>query len=341
MTPSQADGASAPPIVVALPETLPPSFLDAVAAVSPRLRIVRIPIAGPLPPEVAAAEVFYRSYALRPEIVDAVIARAVHLRWMHVPAAGIELALTPRVLQANFTITNVTGIYDVPVAEHGLALILAAAKRLPEYFRGQQERRWLRTTTWDDVGREPVLPMLLGGKTAAVIGFGRIGGTLAGFLKAIGMHVLGIRREPRPDPRADAMYGPDQLTSVIREADFVVLTLPLTPATEHMIGAEQIACMKPTAWLVNLGRGGVVDDAALIDALTQRRIAGACLDVFSAEPLPPESPYYGLPNVILTPHVAGAFPELNEMDREYFIMNLRRYLAGEPLVSVVDRTRGY
>jgi phosphoglycerate dehydrogenase-like enzyme len=329
------------PIVVTLPETLRTGFREAVEAVSPRIRVVLVPAEGAVPAEISDAAVFYRSYALQRDVVDAVLERATRLRWMHVPAAGIEAALTPRVMAADFTITNVSGVYDVPVAEHALALILAAAKRLPAYFAAQRDGRWLRAATWDAVQEEPVLPVLLRGKTAAIIGFGGIGGTLGGYLKALGMRVLGVRREPRPDPRADAMYGPDQLCDVIPEADFIVLSVPMTAATERMIGAEQIARMKPSTWLINLGRGRLVDDAALLAALEGRRIGGAGLDVFTQEPLPSDSSYYRLPNVIVTPHIAGAFPDLNELDRETFVANLRRYVAGEPLTSVVDRARGY
>ncbi len=329
------------PLVVALPTSLREGFLEAVQAVSPRIRVVLIPTEGSLPADIAETEVFYRSFALPRPVVDEVVERATKLRWMHVPAAGIEAALTPKVMASSFVITNVSGVYDVPVAEHGLALILAAARRLPAYFAAQQERRWLRAATWDAVQQEQVLPFVLRGKTAAMLGFGGTGGTLAGYLKALGMRVLGVRRTGRPDWRADDMYGPDRLAEVIPQADFIVLTVPTTAATERIIGPEQIALMKPNAWLVNLGRGRLVDDAALIAALAERRIGGAALDVFTEEPLPPDSPYYRLPNVIVTPHIAGAFPELNEVDREYFVENLRRYVAGEPLLSVVDRARGY
>jgi phosphoglycerate dehydrogenase-like enzyme len=328
-------------MIVALPETLRSGFREAVEAVSPRIRVVLVPAEGPAPPEVGEAEVFYRSYALQRDAVEAVLERATKLRWMHVPAAGVEIALTPRAMEADYTITSVRGVYDVPVAEHGLALILAAARRLPAYFAAQQEGRWLRAATWDAVQQETVLPVLLRGRTAAIVGFGGIGGTLAGYLKALGMRVLGVRRELKPDARADVMYSPDQLDEVIPQADFIVLAVPMTAATVRIMGAEQIARMKPTAWLVNLGRGRQVDDAALLAALEGRRIGGACLDVFSQEPLPADSPYYRLPNVIVTPHIAGAFPDLNERDREDFVANLRRYVAGQPLTSVVDRARGY
>jgi len=329
------------PLVIALPTSLRDGFLEAVEAISPRIRVVRIPTEGELPAQIAEADVFYRSFALPRPVVDAVVERATKLRWMHVPAAGIEAALTPKVMESDFVITNVSSVYDVPVAEHGLALILAAARRLPAYFAAQQEGRWLRAATWDAVQQEQVLPFLLRGKTAAMLGFGGTGGTIGGYLKALGMRVLGVRRNAKPDWRADEMYGPDRLAEVIPQADFIVLTVPMTPATERIMGPEQIALMKPNAWLVNLGRGRLVDDSALLAALEGRRIGGACLDVFTQEPLASDSPYYHLPNVIVTPHIAGAFPELNELDREYFVGNLRRFIAGQPLLSVVDRARGY
>ena len=329
------------PLLIALPTSLREGFLEAVEAVDPRVRVVRIPTEGELPDEIADAEIFYRSYALPRPIVDAVVERATRLRWMHVPAAGIEAALTPKVMASDFVITNVSSVYDVPVAEHGLALILAAARRLPAYFAAQQEHRWLRAATWDAVQQERVLPFLLRGKTALMVGFGGTGGTLGGYLKALGMRVIGIRRNGKPDWRADDVYAPDRLDDAIPEADFIVLTVPMTPATERIMSAERIARMRSTAWLVNLGRGRLVDDAALLSALEQGRIGGACLDVFTQEPLSEDSPYYRLPNVIVTPHIAGAFPELNALDRDYFVGNLRRYVAGQPLTSVVDRARGY
>lgn len=328
-------------VVVALPEVLRPGFHEAVRAVSPRIDLALISNDRPLPQEIADASVFYRSFALRRDVVEAVLEGARGLRWMHVPAAGVDIAMTPSVLKADYLITNVTGVYDGPVVEVALGLILAATKSLPAYWTAQREGRWLRAATWDEVQQERTLPQLLRGKTAAILGFGSTGGNLAAALRVLGMRILGLRRDPRPDPRADAMYGPGGLLDLLPEADYVVLTLPLTPATERIIGAREIERMKSTAWLVNVGRGRLVDDEALIDALERRRIAGACLDVFSQEPLPEGHAYYRLPNVIMTPHIAGAFPDLNEVDRDYFVEELRRFMAGEPLRSVVDRARGY
>ncbi len=332
---------SSTPIVVALPATIHPSFLDAVHQVSPRIDVVIVANDRPLPDGIERASVFFRSYALERDVVDAVLERARGLQWMHVPAAGVDVALTPDVMSANFAITNVTDVYDVPVAELSLAVMLAAAKRLPTYWNAQREARWHRAASWDEVEQEQTIPELLRGKTAALLGFGGTGGTLAGMLRPLGMRIIGFRREPRPDSRADAMYGPGQLHEVLSQGDFVVLTLPLTRATERIIGEAEFASMKPTAWLVNVGRGGLVDDDAMIAALEAGRIAGACLDVFSREPLPSDSPYYRLPNVILTPHIAGAFPDLNDRDREVFVAELRHFVAGDPLQSTIDRARGY
>jgi len=329
------------PIVVVLPTTLRPDFIQAVGDVDPRVEVVLVSNDEPIPERVADAAVFFRSYALRREIVDGVVERARALQWMHVPAAGVEAALTPQVMDTDFAITNVAGVYDVPVAELSLAVMLAAAKCLPNYFAAQREARWLRAASWDEVKKERTLPQLMRGSTVAILGFGGTGGTLAEMLRPLGVRILAFRRDPRPDPRADAVYGPDQLHEVLREADWVVLSLPLTKETERIIGEPEIAQMKPNAWLVNVGRGRLVDDDALIAALESGRIGGACLDVFTREPLPEDHPYYRLPNVIVTPHIAGAFPELNEVDREYFVDELRRFIAGEPLKATIERSKGY
>jgi phosphoglycerate dehydrogenase-like enzyme len=328
-------------VVVVLPEVLRPGFHESVLAVSPRIDLALIANDKPLPSEIDRAAVLYRSSALSRDLVDALLERAPGFLWMHIPAAGIDFALSPKVLAGDFLITKITGVYDAPVAEVTLGLIIAAAKRLPTYFAAQREGHWLRAATWDAQQAQRDQPQLLRGKTVGMIGFGASGAALAAALRAIGMRVLGVRRDPKPDPRADAMYPASALGDVLAEADYVVLTLPLTPTTEGIIGAREIARMKPTAWLVNVGRGRLVDDDALIAALESGRIAGACLDVFTREPLPEGHPYYRLPNVIMTPHIAGAFPELNDIDRDYFLDLLRRFLAGEPFPATVDRARGY
>jgi phosphoglycerate dehydrogenase-like enzyme len=318
-----------------------PGFLEAVRAVSPRVETVLLSNDEPPPPEVKDATVLYRSYALDQPIVDEVLARAPNLRWLHVPADGVDPVLTPNVMDADIVITRMGDTYGGPVAELALALMLAAAKRLPAYFEAQREGRWLRAASWDEVHHEPTIPTLLRGRTIGMVGFGGIGGTLAQMVRPLGMRVLALRRNPRPDPRAERVYGPEGLREMLPECDYVVLAMPLSPATRGMLGPREIEAMKPTAWLINVARGKLVDDAALLAALEAGRIAGACLDVFATEPLPSDHPYYRLPNVILTPHVGGAFAELNTFDRDVFVDQLRRFVAGEPLRFVVDRQHWY
>ncbi|MEA2640218.1 MAG: hypothetical protein QOF51_1612 [Chloroflexota bacterium] len=328
-------------IVVVLPRVLPDDYFTAVQAVSPRVRVVPIGDDEPLPPVVADADVFYRSWAIRRATVEAVLNAATHLRWLHVPSAGVDVALSPQVMAGDFTITHMVGFYDEPVAEFALTLILAAAKRLPQFVLAQQEPRWAGVRSWDRIGEENNLPILLRGKTVGIVGFGGIGRALARQLQPLHVRVLGYRREPRPDRLAETVYGPGQLGELLGQSDFVVLALPLTADTDHMFNAELIAQMKPSAWLVNVARGRLIDDDALVNALRQQRIGGAALDAFAREPLAADHPYWSLPNVILTPHAAGAFAELAELDQASFIGQLRRFLAGRPLQGIVDRTRGY
>jgi phosphoglycerate dehydrogenase-like enzyme len=329
------------PLVIVMPRDLRPGFHEAVRAVDPAIELALVSNDGPLPANVAQARVFYRSVALRREVVDNVLQHAPHLEWMHVPAAGVDAALTPEVLGREFIVTNVAGVYDEPVSEMVLTLMLAASKRLRVYFDAQRDHRWFRAATWDNVQQEAILPESLHRKAVAILGFGGIGRSLAEKLRPFQARILGYRRSGEPDPLADEMYGLDQLSELLPQADWVVLALPHPPATEHMNGRAELDLMKTTAWIVNIRRGRLIDDDALVAALTNGTIGGACLDVFSKEPLPADSPYWDLPNVIVTPHIAGAFPELNEIDREYFIADLRRYLTGQPLRSVVDREGRY
>jgi phosphoglycerate dehydrogenase-like enzyme len=328
-------------IVVAVPATLASDFQDEIRATSPRIDLVLIPNDAPTPELAAEASVFYRSWAMRRVAVDGVIERASGLRWMHVPSAGVDLTLTPNVMERDFVITHMPGVFDEPVAEFALGLMLAAAKRLPAYLQAQQRGEWLRAATWDDVHRETTMPVLLRGATLGIVGFGGIGRALAEMARPLKMRVLGYRREPRPDSLADAMYGPGQLGEVLAASDYVVLAVPLTPETQRMIGAAELAQMKSTAWLINIARGRLIDDDALVAALEAKQIGGAALDVATREPLATDHPYYRLPNVILTPHVAGAFPHMNDFDRRVFLDELRRFLAGEPPQNVVHREKGY
>jgi phosphoglycerate dehydrogenase-like enzyme len=187
-------------------------------------------------------------------------------------------------------------------------------------------------------------PKLLKGQTAGILGLGAVGREIARLCKAFGMEVIGIRRSGRPEhpfPYVDRVYPPGQLPEVLAQSDFVVLALPLTKETRSMIGEKELKGMKPTAFLINLARGAVVDEGALVRALEEKWIAGAGLDVFIKEPLPPESRFYELPNVIFSPHISGDIPDYELHATEVFCENLKRYLAGEPFLHEVDPEKEY
>ena len=228
-------------------------------------------------------------------------------------------------------LTNARGVFDVPIAETVLAYILMIAKRLPELLRQQQAHRWHSLSL-----RE------VAGLTLGLIGTGGIGREIACRAHALGMRVLATRRHPeRPVPCVEALWPPARISELLAEADFVVLAVPSTPETRGMIGAAQLAAMRRSAWLINVARGAVVDEAALLAALRSGQIAGAALDVFAEEPLPSDSPFWEMPNVILTPHNSWSTPHLRHREAALFLDNLRRYRAGQPLRNVVDKARGY
>jgi phosphoglycerate dehydrogenase-like enzyme len=272
---------------------------------------------------VADAEILY-AWKFPPQLY----AKAGRLKWLQVMGAGVDWALVPE-LPEHVQITRAPGVFGPWMAEYVLAWCLWVTQRLKPYRDAQRQRRW------DD----HVLPDRLGGKTMAIVGLGDIGRDIARAARGLGVRVLGVSRRGRPVREATRMYSVAAMTRALREADFVVLLLPLTPETRGIIGADALAAMKSTAWLINIARGAVVDEGALMAALEQRRIAGAVLDVFDREPLPPSHPLWKMDNVVVTPHISG--PSTADALTPVFNDNLARYLAGRPLRHVVDRHRGY
>ena len=257
------------------------------------------------------------------------------LRWVHSPAAGVGGMLFPGMKESGVLLTNSRGMSAAAVAEHALMLMLASARRLPEAVLAQAGRRWI----CNDLAGLPTLR----GLTVAIIGLGAIGRELARTTAALGMTVIGTRREtgePVPEGVSEA-FGPDDLRLVLPRADFVVLTAPLTAETRGLIGARELRLMKPSARLVNVGRGRLVDESALIRALERREIAGAALDVVEHEPLGEASPLWSLPTAIVTPHVGGFRADYWEAAVQLFAGNLERYLKGEPLANIVDKMAEY
>ena len=320
--------------------------LDRLRAVSPRLRVSQTTCKTPeeMLPLLAETEVLYTFFA------DFAPEQAHSLRWVQLSSAGINHVTGKPLMASAIPITTTSGIHAVPIAEYVVGSMLAFARGFPKMFSLQQKHEWPKGR-WD-----ALLGAELRGHTIGLIGYGSIGREIGRLAKAFGMNVLASKRSPQQrddggwavsgvgDPHMEhvsRVFGSDQLEEMVAQCDFVVVALPLTKGTEGMINESVLRAMRPTAYFVNISRGGVVDEDALIRALQEGWIAGAGLDVFRQEPLPPESPFYDLPNVILTPHISGASAAYDDRASDLFAENLRRYLAGEPLLNLVDKQRGY
>lgn len=286
-----------------------------------------------VPEEIVDTD-FFVGWSLRPE--QFVIAKK--LKWIHSPAAAVHQLMYPELINSNVILTNSTGVHGPVVAEHAIAVILALAKRLPQAMHYQVKRIWAQELLWNEHPR----PREVAGATVLVVGMGGIGREFAVRAKALGMKVMAIRESPSKGPGpADAVYGLAQLDELLPKADFVLLCTPVTPATTGIINKERLNKMKFGAYLINVARGPLIDDAALVEALQQQRIAGAALDVFTEEPLPAQSPFWSLENVLITPHTAAVTEKLWERHYELIVENLNRFLAGKPLLNEVDKKRGY
>ena len=325
-----------------------PASLDRIRAVSERIVLTQhtTPNAEAIPAEaVEQAEVLYTFGALpRPE-------QAPHLRWVQLNSAGANRVIQHPLFASDVMFTTVSGLHAINIGEYVLASILAWTRHLPELLDLQRKKQW-PSDRW-----ARFQPTELRGSTLGIVGYGSIGREVARLAKAFGMRVLAVKRRTESagehgafelaglgDPAGvlpDALYGPEQVREMLAQCDFVVLAVPLTQETRGMIGEAELRAMKPAAYLVNIGRGEVCDEAALIHALQDKWIAGAGLDVFTQEPLPQTSPLWTLPNVILTPHISGFTPHYEQRAADIFCENLRRYIAGQPLLNLVDKSTGY
>lgn len=266
------------------------------------------------------------------------LATAARLKWIHSPAAGVTGMLFPALADSRVTLTNGRGLHARSMAEHALALMLAVARQLPASVVAQRERRWEQVGQWQ---REPGF-LELAGATLGCVGFGHTGQGVGRLAKALGMRVVAVRKHPSSDPAtADEQWGPERLPDLFSTSDWIVMTAPQTAETTGLVGAELLARMKPTAWLVNLARGALLDERALVAALDAGQLAGAALDVFEAEPLPADHALWTHPRVLLTPHVGGVGPQYWRRACDQFAGNLARFVAGEPLDNVVDQPAGY
>lgn len=316
--------------------------------VSPRLHITVQPVREP---SEISKDVWARTEVLYTDRVLPPVEQVPALRWVQFHYAGVDFALElPLLKKPDMTFTTLSGVAAPQMAEYALTMILALGHHLPDLAAHQARSEWPRER-W-----ERFRPVELNASTVGIVGYGSIGREIARLVRAFGATVLAAKRDVmRPedtgytipglgDPGGDLfhrLYPYQALRSMFRDCDFVVVTLPITPETRGMIGINELSAMKPSAFLINMARGGVVDQTALQQVLQERKIAGAALDVFSEEPLPQSSPLWKLPNVIISPHVGGMSQHYNQRAAEMFVENLRRYAAGMPLLNLFELQKGY
>ena len=347
-TAGPGSGPGGTPTAIALSPILSARYrsrdLERIQAAAPGARIVTLSREGLTDEPVEDVEVLLRGW-LSPDAFDRLLARAPRLNYVHSASTGVERSLTPAARERGIVITNARGVFSRPIAEYVLMMILAVSRRLPGLLELQRERTW-----------QPLEGVELRDVTVGIVGLGSIGRAVGALATTFGCRVVAVRRRSESidrliaadgDTRSfgevmlDRVGGPELLPELLAESDFVVLAAPLTAETEGMIDEAALAAMKPGAWLVNIARGGLVDERALVVALREGTIGGAILDTFREEPLPPTSPFYDLPNVIVTPHTSWSSGRVLDRSVELFCDNLRRYAAGEPLLNVVDPAAGY
>jgi phosphoglycerate dehydrogenase-like enzyme len=311
----------------------PDWFPERLRVEFPQVNVVHLPDYKRLDLEVLDSEIVL-AWSLRPEQVVA----ARKLRWIHSPAAAVHQLMFPELVDSDIVLTNAREVHGPVVAEHVMALIFALAKKIPGSVQLQQKHVWGQQILWDELPRVREVA----GATLGLIGLGSIGRPLVRSAKALGMRVVAVREHPEKGSEgADVVFGPAKIDELFRQADYVVLAAPVTDSTKAIANAERFGLMKSGACLINVGRGPLVDEAALAAALRANQIGGAALDVFPKEPLAADSPLWDLPNLLITPHTAALTDKLWERHYALFSENLRRYLAGQDLLAVVDKRKGY
>lgn len=313
-----------PPTVVVLHGGTPPPVMDRIEQIAS----VRYATEPELPAALPGADVLF-VWDFRSDAVAESFARADALRWVHAASAGVDRLLFPQMLESAVAVTNSRGVFDQPMAEYVLATVLSFAKDLHTSVRLQDRKQWRHRET-----------ERIAGKHALIVGTGPIGRAIATQLSAAGLRVSGAGRVARDD---DPDFGTVQASAdlALGDVDYLVLAAPLTEQTHGLIDADALARCKPTARLINVGRGELVVQPDLVEALEAGRLGGAALDVFDTEPLPQDSPLWEMPNVLVSPHMSGDTVGWTEELVQLFRENLRSYAAGGPLRNVVDKQRGY
>jgi D-2-hydroxyacid dehydrogenase (NADP+) len=287
-------------------------------------------ITGDLDTLLADAEVIFGTILFPADLMK----RAPKLKWIHIANVGVDRFLSGELFAGNWTITNSRGALATPIAEHVLTFMLMLAQNASRLMENQAQRRWERYSTLE-----------LQNRTVGIIGMGAIGREISRVTKGIGMRVIATRRSAARreagEDGVDLVYPVKDLPAMLQDCDFLVIAAPLTPETRHMISDREFTAMKPSAFIINIGRGPIIDEAALIRALKAKRIAGAGLDVFETEPLPPESELWSMPDVFVSPHMAGVSDRRSHRLIKLFCDNLRLYADGKPLMNVVTKDMPY
>lgn len=310
-----------------------PQDLARIADAAPGSRLVSVSLEGLADGDLSDVEVLLRG-PLPSVVFDRLLGRCPGLVWVHSATVGVERVLTPTALERGLAITNARGVFSDPIAEYVLMMILAVSRRLPQLLELHRERIW-----------QPLEGREMTDLTIGVVGLGSIGRRVAELAVKFGCRVVAVRRQTGESAEGVAgiaeVLTPDHLPDLMAQSDFVVLALPLTPDTTNLFDAGMLGHAKPGAWLINVARGALIDERALVRALRDGRLGGAVLDAFREEPLPADSELYRTPNVIVTPHTSWSSGRVLDRSIDLFCDNLGRFALGEPLLNLVDPGAGY
>jgi phosphoglycerate dehydrogenase-like enzyme len=317
-------------VVVIAPPGAP--YLAALEKLPPSAKLHFGNTVEALDPIIPEADVLFNAN-FKNEPLRTVFPKAKKLRWLHQASAGVDTILSPEIIASPVPLTNGRGVFRESLAEFAIAAMLFFAKDLRRMVHSQEAGKW-----------DPFDVTMLSRHTLGIVGYGEMGQATARLAHAFGMKVIAVRRRATlssDDPHLDAVYAPDRLHELLAASDYVLVAAPSTPQTRGMIGPAEFNVMKPTAVIMNLGRGPVIQEPALIEALQSGRIKGAALDVFDVEPVPAGHPFYSMPNVLFSAHAADHTVDWKEMSVERFAENYNRFERGEPLMSIVDKHAGY
>jgi len=310
-----------------------PAMAEAIRKRWPEMQVLHLPNYDGLPKELPDTDIFV-GYSLRAEQLKA----ASKLKWIHSTAAGVAQLMYPELRDSGILVTNPSGIFSVPMAEHTMGLLLALARNFPDSVRHQDHAHWSQQELWD----KPQHLTEINGKVLLIVGYGSIGREVAKRARAFEMRVWGVTRSGEGDrTHAEKIFAAAKLREALPEADYVLIAAPETAETRHLMGATEIAKMKRGARLINVGRGSLLDEAALLRALESGALGGAAIDVAKLEPLPAESPLWKAPNLLITPHTSGVSDRLWDRQAGVLLELLERWFDGRELFNRVDFARGY